>query len=441
MGIKVSMVSLGCSKNQVDAECLLAEVSKAGYELVNEVGISDVVIVNTCGFIQSAKEEAIENIIELGNLKKEGKIKSIILTGCLAQRYKDNIIKEMEEVDAVIGLGSNDKIVETIEKSLNGEKVSSYGAIESLSINGNRIISTLPFYAYLKISEGCNHRCSYCAIPAIRGKYRSRTMEDITKEAIWLCSRGVKEIVIVAQDTTIYGHDIYNKLMLPSLLNELCKIEELKWIRILYTYPDTITDELLDVIASQEKVLNYFDIPIQHCNDEILGLMNRGMKKQKLLDIIKKIRTKIPDVTLRTTLIAGFPTETDKQFEELSEFIGDVKFDRLGCFAYSPEEGTPAGIMDGQIDDEIKEKRVEILMTQQGFIMQTLNEKKIGEELEVLVEGYDKLAECYFGRTRADAPDVDGKVFFDSEKKHTMGDFIIVKIKSVMGYDLIGEEI
>lgn len=441
MGIKVSMVSLGCSKNQIDAEILLANIKKEGYELVPHVGESDVVVVNTCGFIQSAKEEAIENILELAQLKKEGTIKAIIVTGCMAQRYKEQISEEMSEVDAVLGIGSNDEICEAIKNAVNGKKTMSFKPKENLCINSDRILTTLPFYAYIKVAEGCDNCCSYCAIPQIRGRFRSRPMEEIIKEAKWLASQGVKELIVVAQDTTRYGEDLYGEYKLAALLKELCKIEGIEWIRTLYCYPDKITDELLDVIKTEKKVVNYLDIPLQHCNEEILRSMNRGMNKQEITALINKIRAKINNITIRTTLIVGFPGETDEQFTELCDFVNEIKFDRLGCFAYSPEENTVAGEMENQIDDETKSRREEIIMTQQALIMEKANEQKINKTVRVIVEGFDRLGECYFGRTQSDAPEVDGKVFFTSDRKLLMGDFINVKIDEILDYDLVGTQV
>lgn len=442
MAIRVGMVSLGCPKNQVDAELMLSRIEKKGYKLVSDTGNCDVVVINTCGFIQSAKEEAIENIIEFINLKNEGKIKVIIVTGCLAERYKEQILEEMPEVDGVVGIGSNDEICRIIQATLDGKKVEKYGPKEDLSICGDRVLTTLPYYAYLKIAEGCDNCCSYCAIPQIRGRFRSRPMDEIIDEAKWLASQGVKEVILVAQDTTRYGEDLYGEYYLAKLLKELAKIEEFVWIRTLYCYPDKITDELLDVIASEEKVAKYIDMPLQHCNDEILKSMNRPMGKKATVELIERIRAKVPDITLRTTLIAGFPGETDEQFEELAEFVKETKFDRLGCFAYSQEEGTRAGAMENQVDEDIKQKRAEIIMQEQMNIVMSDNDAKLGKEITVVLEGVDKLAECYFGRSEADAPDIDGKIFFTSKNtNHTMGDFVKVKITEVCDYDLVGEEI
>lgn len=434
--IKVSMVSLGCSKNQIDGEMLLAKVQNKGYILSGEPGESDIVIVNTCGFIQSAKEEAIENILELGKLKADGTIKGIIVTGCLAERYKDDILSELPEVDAVIGIGSNDKICEAIVKVMGKERFSFYGEKEDLTLDGERVLTTLPHYSYIKIAEGCDNCCSYCAIPSIRGRFRSRPMEEILGEARWLAEQGTKEIIVIAQDTTRYGEDLYGEYKLAELLRKLAGIEGIKWIRTLYCYPDKITGELLEVMATEPKVVPYLDIPIQHCNDEILKSMNRN--PVNLRELFTRIRAKVPNITLRTTLITGFPNESEEQFLELCDFVSEIKFDRLGCFPYSAEEGTPAATMDNQIDDEDKERRASIIMENQTIIMTRLNEEKVGTNIEIMVEGYDKFGECYFGRTVADAPEIDGVVFFDSKASHTMGDFVTVHITHVMDYDLVG---
>lgn len=442
MAIRVGMASLGCPKNQVDAELMLSKLQHKGYKLVGDTGNCDVVIVNTCGFIQSAKEEAIENIIEFINLKNEGKIKAIIVTGCLAERYREQILEEMPEVDAVVGIGSNDKICDVVQSALAGKKVQKYGAKEDLVICGDRVLTTLPYYAYLKIAEGCDNCCSYCAIPKIRGRFRSRPMEEVIEEAKWLAGEGVKELILVAQDTTRYGEDLYGTYSLAKLLRELCKIDGFKWIRTLYCYPDKITDELLDVIATEEKVVPYIDMPLQHCNDEILKAMNRPMNKADTMALIQKIRAKVPGITLRTTLIAGFPGETEEQFAELMDFVKEVKFERLGCFAYSEEEGTRAAAMPNQVPEKVRAHRADLIMEEQMTIMMADNEKQLGKDIEVVLEGVDKLADCYFGRSAADAPDIDGKIFFTSEQKsHVMGDFVTVHVNEVCEYDLVGEEI
>ena len=439
MAIKVSMISLGCSKNQVDAEHLLATLAQNGFTLCGDVSESDVVIINTCGFIQSAKEEAIENILEMAALKKEGTIKGIVVTGCLAERYRDEIIKEMDEVDVVLGIGSNDTICEAVKRAAAGGRMTAYGEKESLCLSGKRVLTTLPYYAYLKIAEGCDNCCTYCAIPQIRGRFRSRPMEGLIEEAEWLASQGVKELVVVAQDTTRYGEDLYGEYKLAALLKELCKIEGFRWIRTLYCYPDKITEELIDAVASEKKLVKYLDIPIQHCEEAVLRNMNRPMDRASLTALMKKLRDRIPGLTLRTTVMVGFPGETEEQFTALSEFIEEIRFDRLGCFAFSAEEGTVAADMDGQIDENVKKRREEIIMTQQSIIMEQLNQEKVGERLLCVVEGFDRYGECYFGRTEADAPDVDGKIFFTSEDSLKMGDFVKVCVNEVMDYDLMGE--
>ena len=356
MAIRVGMVSLGCPKNQVDAEKMMFSLRKYGFELIQDAALADVAIINTCGFIQSAKEEAIETMLEFIALKKEGRIKGVICTGCLAERYKQDILDEMPELDAVVSLGKDAEIAQIVKDIMSGENGEKLYAGDkcSLPLEGGRIISTQPFYAYLKIAEGCSNGCTYCAIPAIRGKFRSRTIENILEEARWLADNGVTELVVVAQDTTRYGEDIYGESRLPELLTELCKIEGFHWIRTLYLYPERITDKLIDTIAEQDKLVKYFDIPIQHCNADILKRMNRCGSRETLTELIGKIRARIPNVIIRTTLITGFPGETQEQFEELAEFANDMRFERLGCFAYSAEEGTPAAKFEGQLPDEEK---------------------------------------------------------------------------------------
>lgn len=441
MPVKIGMVSLGCSKNLVDSERMLYKFRKKGYKLVTEPGLSDVAVVNTCGFIQSAKEEAIETILELAKLKEEGRIKKIIITGCLSERYREEMAEQFPEVDAVVGIGNQEDIVDVIERTLADERVVSFDSKDRLSITGDRIISTLPFFAYLKIAEGCDNCCTYCAIPEIRGRFRSAPIEDVLKEANWLADSGVTELILIAQDTTRYGEDLYGKSELPKLLNELCKIDKLKWIRVLYCYPERITDEFLDVMASQDKIVKYLDLPIQHCDGEILRNMNRFGDREYLTKLIQKIRSKIPDITLRTTLITGFPGETEKQFEELAEFVSEIRFDKLGCFSYSQEEGTPAAGFDGQLDEEVKTHRAEIIMEQQQLISEQKNAERLGKELEAVVEGFDKYAEVYFGRCKFDAPDIDGKVFITSEKQLELGQYVNIKITDTLDYDLIGEVI
>lgn len=438
---RIGMVSLGCPKNQVDAERMLALLKDEGYEIAYDAALSDVVIINTCGFIQSAKEEAIETILEFCTLKEEGRIKAVVVTGCLAERYRDEILTEIPQVDAVVGIGKNDELADIIRQIYCGEKVSAYGEKGDLCFDEKRILSTPSYMAYIKISEGCDNRCTYCAIPKIRGRFRSRRIENIVSEAESLADRGVKELVLIAQDTTRYGEDLYGESRLPELLRELVKIEGLKWIRALYLYPERITDELIDVFASEEKVVPYMDIPIQHCDKEILKRMNRLGDEQSLLELIQKIRSRIPNIILRTTLIAGFPGESKQQFESLCEFVKKARFDRLGCFAYSPEEGTAAAEFDGQLDEDTKSRRAEIVYDEQSRIMFEKNEEQIGKTLEVVCEGFDRYAECFFGRSYMDAPEIDGKIFFTADEKPSPGEFIKVKITDTLDFDLLGERV
>ncbi len=440
MSVRVGMVSLGCSKNQVDAERMLYKIEKAGYKLIADAALADVVIVNTCGFIESAKQEAIDTIFEFVALKNEGRIKKIIITGCLAERYRKEVSALIPEADAVMSIGCNDDIVQVIEKVMNGETVRLFDDNEKLSLTGERIQTTLSFFAYLKIADGCSNCCSYCAIPSIRGRFRSVPMEELLDEAEKLVHNGVRELILIAQDTTRYGEDLYGELMLPELLRKLCGIGGLKWIRLLYCYPDRVTDELLEVMASEEKIVKYMDLPIQHCDGEILKKMNRNGDESSLRALIAKIREKVPGIILRTTLITGFPGETEEQFSRLAEFVKDMEFDRLGCFAFSAEEGTPAAEMDGQLDNDVKEHRSDIIMEQQMLITVKKNNELVGKTIEVVTEGFDRYGECYFGRSAADAPDIDGKIFFSSpNKRQVPGKFVNVKITDLVDYDLIGE--
>lgn len=439
MPIKVGMVSLGCSKNLVDSERMLYKLRERGYELVTEPGLADVAVVNTCGFIQSAKEEAIETIIELGKLKEDGTLKKIIITGCLTQRYQEEAAELFPEADAVIGIGDNKDIIEILDHVLANERVVKFSPKLDAELTGERIISTLPFFAYLKVAEGCSNCCTYCAIPQIRGKFRSVPMEEVLKEAQWLAENGVTELIVIAQDTTRYGEDLYGEPKLPELLEKLSEIEGIKWIRTLYCYPERITDKLLETIADNGKLIKYLDIPIQHCNGEILSRMNRWGDKERLSQLMAHIRKKVPDIVLRTTLITGFPGETEEQFSELAEFVQEQKFERLGCFAYSQEEGTKAAEMENQLSEEVKNHRADIIMEQQMLISAANNEKLMGKRLTAVVEGFDKFAECYFGRTEKDAPDIDGKVFFTSENPLEIGDYVEIEISDTLDYDLMGE--
>lgn len=440
MAVRVGMVSLGCSKNQVDAERMLYKIQKAGYQLIEDAALADIAIINTCGFIESAKQEAIETIFEFVALKNEGRIKKIVVTGCLSERYREEVSELIPESDAVVGIGCNEDIVSVLEKIMEGERVEAFDDKEKLSLTGGRVLTTLSFTSYLKIAEGCDNRCSYCAIPDIRGKFRSVPMENLLDEARKLVAEGVRELNVIAQDTTRYGIDLYGKYMLPELLTELCKIEELKWIRILYCYPERITDELLDVMAKEDKIVKYIDLPIQHCDDAILKAMHRQGTEASLREVIKKIRDKVEGVVIRTTLITGFPGETEEQFNRLAEFVNEMEFDRLGCFPYSEEEGTPAAEMNCQVDEEVREHRAEIIMEQQSVIAEKKNNALIGKTLEVVTEGFDRYGECWFGRSAADAPEIDGKIFFTApDKKPFPGCFVKVRIDDVLDYDLIGE--
>ena len=436
---KIGMVSLGCPKNQIDAEIMLKRLETAGYEITPVEAEAEAIIVNTCGFIEDAKAEAIENIFEVAKYKNDGALKALIVTGCLAERYRDDILEEIPEVDVVVGLAGNNDIVSIVRDALEGKKGGYYGEKESLIIDGDRLLTTPKYTAYVKIAEGCDNCCTYCAIPKIRGRFRSRMMHEIIFECERLSAQGVKEIILVAQDTTKYGVDLYGKPQLAQLLKNLCKIDGIHWIRMLYTYPDMITDELLSVMKSEEKIVNYLDIPIQHCNKDILKKMNRPGSKEELEALIIKIRETLPDVTLRTTLITGFPSETNEQFEELCEFVKTAQFDRLGCFAYSEEEGTFAANMPDQIPMQTRVDRSEIVMNDQLSIALSKNEEKFNKILEVLIEGYDDYIKCYFGRSRADAPEIDGKVFFISDRPLEIGTFVNVKINDSIEYDLLGE--
>ncbi|MDR0991481.1 MAG: 30S ribosomal protein S12 methylthiotransferase RimO [Ruminococcus sp.] len=439
--LKVGIVSLGCSKNLVDSERILARL-RGNYEVIADPALADVAIINTCGFIKSAKEEAIETILEFAKLKEEGRVKKLIITGCLAERYKEELEKEFPEADAVIGLGSQERISEIIYDTFHGAKGTFCGDVDKLPLTGERIIGTLPFMSYLKIAEGCDNRCTYCAIPSIRGRFRSVPEEELVKEAETLAERGVTELNIVAQDITRYGEDLYNERTLPRLLKKLCRIEKLKRIRLLYAYPDKITDELIDVIAAEPKIARYIDIPIQHCDSEILRRMNRPGDEASLIALIEKLREKIPGIVLRTTVIVGFPGETEEQFDNLCRFIKKMRFERLGCFPYSEEEGTPAADFPDQIPEEERARRADIVSELQSIIMAEQNEALVGQTLEVLVEGYDRYGEVFFGRSYMDATDIDGKIFIrKTDNNPKIGEYINVLIDDLIDIDLIGERV
>lgn len=436
-GYKVGMISLGCPKNQVDGEALLAKLAQAGYQIVNEIENSDVMIVNTCGFIEDAKREAIDTILEVAQYKEAGLISAIVVTGCLAERYQDEILKEMPEVDAVIGIGANSDIVKVCDKALCGIKTSNFPNKCYLPLDGERMLSTPPHWAYLKIAEGCDNRCAYCAIPGIRGDFRSRTIESVVDEAKSLVNRGVKEIILVAQDTTKYGQDLYGEYSLDKLLKELVKIDGLEWIRLFYCYPQRITDSLIDVIANEDKVCKYIDIPLQHSDATVLKNMNRVGDGKDYRVLLNKMREAIPGLALRTTFMVGFPGETDEQFENLCEFVKDIKFDKMGCFTFSPEEDTPAFDMKNQIDEDVKKRRQEVLMNAQFFITEASNKGRVGNVYKVIVDSFADGK--YTGRSYMDSPEIDSGIIFTSNKELNIGDFVDVKITDFDGYDLIGE--
>lgn len=444
MSYNIGMISLGCEKNRVDAELMLGKIKCEKYNIVSDLDVADAVIVNTCGFIRDAKEESIDEILSLVKIKlsKKARLKHIIVTGCLAQRYKEELVREIPEIDGIVGIGSNGKIMEILDRVFKDEKVSSFDKKEKMPLSGERILTTPKYFAYLKIADGCDNFCSYCAIPMIRGRFRSRPQEEIIDEAKNLVKRGVRELLVIAQDTTRYGEDLYGKLKLPDLLRELCKIKELHWIRLMYCYPERITDELLDLMAKEDKILNYMDIPLQHCDEKILRLMNRRGDRIWIENLVKKMRNKIPDLILRTTFICGFPGEGEKEFNELKSFVAKLKFDRVGCFAYSREEGTRAFDMPNQVNEEIREKRCMDIMKIQQKIAEDKEKKLIGQTVEVLTEGYDNESGFWFGRSRGEAPEVDGKIFFapneEAARENLEGKFTVVKINAYDNYNLIG---
>lgn len=439
MAVKVGMVSLGCPKNQMDAELMLARLEKAGYEITAESGLADVVIVNTCGFIEDAKQESIDNILEFAQLKKEGQIKKILVTGCLAQRYQQELVKELPECDGVLSLGANADIVEAVRQVTADGTFYRFPPREEWVLDGSRVLTTPHFFAYLRIADGCDNRCAYCAIPFIRGNLRSRKMETLVAEAEALAASGVKELVLVAQDTTVYGRDLYGEARLPELLRRLCRIEGLRWIRLLYCYPEHISEELLDVMAAEEKVVSYMDLPLQHASGRVLKAMHRPGNRESLTALIAHLRERVPGIVLRTTVMTGFPGETEEDFEELCAFVQEIGFQRLGCFAFSPEEGTAAAEMPNQIPEEVKLRRRDIVMEEQQRISDRYNEAQIGKTVTVLVESFDQYAECWFGRSEADAPDIDGKVFFAAKGRVRPGDMVRVRITDTMDWDLMGE--
>ena len=438
--MNILFVSLGCDKNLVDTEVMLGLLASRGHQMVDSEEIADVIVINTCCFIHDAKEESINTILEMAEYKKAGSCKALIVTGCLAQRYKQEIIDEIEEVDAVLGTTSYDKIVEAIDEALAGYTSVEMTDIDALPlVESKRLVTTGGHFAYLKIAEGCDKHCTYCIIPKIRGNFRSVPIERLLKEAEDLVAQGVKEIILVAQETTLYGKDLYGEKSLHKLLRELCKISGLRWIRILYCYPEEITDELIQVIKEEDKICNYLDLPIQHASDGILKRMGRRTSKEQLVEIIGKLRKEIPDIAIRTTLITGFPGETQEQHEELMEFVDEMEFDRLGVFTYSPEEDTPAAEMPDQIPEVVKEDRQAELMELQQEIAFDLAEEMIGREVLVMIEGKVADENAYVGRTYKDAPNVDGLIFVESEEELMSGDFARVRITGALEYDLMGE--
>ena len=438
--MKLLFISLGCDKNLVDSEVMLGELSKRGYSFTEDETEAEVIVINTCCFINDAKEESINTILEMAEYKNAGSCKALIVTGCLAQRYRQEIIDEIPEVDAVLGTTSFDHICEAVENALGGQHLTKFDDLQKLVKSENhRILTTGGHYAHLKIAEGCDKHCTYCIIPKIRGTYRSVPMEELLEEAKYLVSQGVKELIIVAQETTLYGVDLYGEKSLHKLLRELCKIHGLYWIRIQYCYPEEIYDELIQTIAEEPKICHYLDLPIQHCNDAILKRMGRRTNKQQLIDKIEQLREAIPDIALRTTLIAGFPGETAEAHEEMMQFVNDMEFDRLGCFAYSAEEDTPAATFADQVPQELKEVWRDDIMELQSEVCADLAEDMIGSELYVMVEGKVADENVYVGRTYGDAPGVDGYIFINTGELLMSGDFVRVKITGALEYDLIGE--
>lgn len=440
--IKVGFVSLGCPKNQLDTEVMLHELHDAGFEIVSEDIEADVVVINTCAFIESAKQESIDNIIDVGWLKKNRDLKAIVVTGCLAERYREEIFSELPEVDAVLGVGSIHNIVEAVTKAAAGERYSSFEDKNEVKLGGERVVTTPEYFAYLKIAEGCDNKCTYCAIPSIRGKFRSRPIDDLVNEAKEMDRIGVKELCLIAQDTTRYGKDLYGDYKLDELITRITEETSIPWIRLLYCYPDKITDRLVDVIANNPRVLKYIDLPIQHISDRMLKAMNRHGDGKLIRSVVKKLRERVEGIVIRTTVIVGFPGETEEDFTELCEYIKEAKFDRLGAFTYSREEGTAAYDFEDQIDEQTKQDRYDIVMATQSNIVDELNSKKIGTEITVISEGYDPVSETYYGRSAADAYEIDGKVYFHAPKNSVgEGEFVKVKVTEAIDCDLVGDKL
>ena len=436
--MKVAFISLGCAKNLVNTEQMMALTRDAGYELVSDPEGADVAVLNTCGFIDSAKSEAIQNILELAALKDAGKLGKLLVAGCLSQRYQDELEQEMPEVDGVLGTGSYTDIVSALEEVTAGGHPRRFGDIDHTEEDGARVVSTPPYTAYLKIAEGCDNRCSYCIIPYLRGRYRSRSMESLLSEARALADRGVQELIVIAQDITRYGTDLYGRRRLGDLLTELCRLP-FHWVRLHYLYPDEVDDDLIDVLAREHKILRYIDIPLQHINDGILKAMNRRSTKAEIIALLNKLRQRLPGLVLRTSLICGLPGEGEAEFEELCEFLQEAGIERAGIFQFSPEEGTPAAVMEHQVEPEVAARRVELLVELQSRVMDAYNESRLGETLEVLCEGFDPEMGCYAGRSYADSPDVDGRVFFTAAGLVPAGTFVNVRITGTSDGDLTGE--
>ena len=438
--MKILFISLGCDKNLADTEVMLGLLASRGYEMTDDETQADIIVINTCCFIHDAKEESIQNILEMAEYKKTGQVKALIVTGCLAQRYRQEILEEIPEVDEVLGTSAYDKILDAVDAALAGKQEVMLADIDALPLpETKRLVTTGGHFAYLKIAEGCDKHCTYCIIPKIRGNFRSVPMERLVKEAKELAEQGVKELILVAQETTLYGKDLYGEKSLHVLIKELCKISGIRWIRILYCYPEEITDDLIQVMKEEPKVCHYLDLPIQHANDEILKRMGRRTSKQELIDIIGKLRREIPDICLRTTLITGFPGETKEQHEELMDFVDEMEFDRLGVFTYSPEEDTPAAVMPDQIDEEVKEKRQAELMELQQDIAFDNAQDMVDREVLVMIEGKVADENAYVGRTYRDAPNLDGLIFINTDEELLSGDFARVKVTGAVDYDLIGE--
>ena len=438
---KVSFISLGCSKNLVDTEVMLYNLHKRGYEVIPEPEEAEIVIINTCGFIESAKQESIDNILDAQELKKWGKAKHIIATGCLVERYREEVMRELLELDAMVGVGSLCDIADACDAVMRGEKYTSFRDKNTSPLGGGRILTTEVHTAYLKIAEGCDNKCTYCAIPLIRGSFRSRTVEDIVAEAKQLEAQGVREINLIAQDTSRYGLDLYGEYSLARLVREICKNTNIPWIRLLYCYPDKITDELIEELRDNPRLVKYMDIPIQHISDPVLTRMNRHGGSELIRKTVKKLRDEVPGITLRTTAMVGFPGESEEDFELLCLFLKEARFERFGAFTFSPEEDTAAYDMDGQIDEQVKQDRYDILMQTQLTVAEELSMSKIGEEITVICDGFDTVAEIYHGRSEADAPDVDGRIYFRSKVKRYPGDFVKVRIEEAVDYDLVGAAI